>query len=85
MMVNVVERGSGTRARIAGVGVAGKTGTAEAGKSVQTHAWFIAFAPAENPTVAMAIVLENVGVGGRVAAPAAKPVLQAALAAQGGR
>ena len=79
MMVLVVKSGSGTRAAIQGVSVAGKTGTAEAGKSVQTHAWFIAFAPADNPRVAIAIVLENAGVGGQVAAPAAKPVLQTAL------
>ncbi|MDO9108313.1 MAG: FtsW/RodA/SpoVE family cell cycle protein [Coriobacteriia bacterium] len=80
MMVGVVQSGSGTRAAIPGVKVAGKTGTAEAGKNAETHAWFIAFAPAENPTVALAIVLENSGVGGRVAAPAARGVLQAALA-----
>ncbi|MDZ4655108.1 MAG: FtsW/RodA/SpoVE family cell cycle protein [Coriobacteriia bacterium] len=80
IMVGVVTSGSGTRAAITGVKVAGKTGTAEAGKSVETHAWFIAFAPADNPTVAVVIVLENAGVGGRVAAPAAKSVLQAALA-----
>lgn len=80
IMTGVVTSGSGTRAAISGVKVAGKTGTAEAGKSVETHAWFIAFAPADNPTVAVAIVLENAGVGGRVAAPAAKTVLQAALA-----
>jgi cell division protein FtsI/penicillin-binding protein 2/cell division protein FtsW (lipid II flippase) len=82
LMVGVVDHGSGTRARISGIKVAGKTGTAEAGKSVQTHAWFIAFAPADDPIVAMAIVLENAGVGGRVAAPAAKRVLEAALNAQ---
>ncbi len=80
LMIGVVKNGSGTRAAISGVTVAGKTGTAEAGKSVQTHAWFIAFAPAENPRVAIAIVLENAGVGGQVAAPAAKPVLETALA-----
>jgi len=80
MMVLVVKSGSGTRAAISGVSVAGKTGTAEAGKSVQTHAWFIAFAPADNPRVAIAIVLENAGVGGQVAAPAARPVLETALA-----
>jgi peptidoglycan glycosyltransferase len=80
IMIGVVTSGSGTRAAIKGVKVAGKTGTAEAGKSVETHAWFIAFAPADNPTVAVAIILENSGVGGRVAAPAAKTVLQAALA-----
>jgi cell division protein FtsI/penicillin-binding protein 2 len=85
LMVGVVERGSGTRARIPGVAIAGKTGTAEAGKSVGTHAWFIAFAPAENPTVAMAIVLENAGVGGRDAAPRAKPVLETALRVQGAK
>jgi len=79
IMVSVVESGSGTRARISGVTVAGKTGTAEAGKSVDTHAWFVAFAPAENPRVAIAIVLENAGVGGQVAAPAARPVLETAL------
>ncbi len=79
MMVNVVKSGSGTRARVSGVNVAGKTGTAEAGKSVQTHAWFIAFAPAEAPRVAIAIVLENAGVGGQVAAPAAQPILVKAL------
>jgi peptidoglycan glycosyltransferase len=49
------------------------------GKSVGTHAWFIAFAPAENPRVAVAIVLENAGVGGSVAAPAARGVLETAL------
>lgn len=79
IMVSVVESGSGTRARISGVTVAGKTGTAEAGKSVDTHAWFVAFAPAERPRVAIAIVLENAGVGGQVAAPAARPVLETAL------
>ncbi|MDO8964849.1 MAG: penicillin-binding transpeptidase domain-containing protein, partial [Coriobacteriia bacterium] len=82
LMVKVVKSGSGTRAAIKGVSVAGKTGTAEVGKGIETHAWFIAFAPAERPTIAMAIVLENAGVGGRVAAPAAKPVLDAALKAQ---
>lgn len=81
LMVRVVERGSGTRARIAGTRVAGKTGTAEVGKGAETHAWFIALAPADGSRVAMAIVLENAGVGGRVAAPAAKPVLEAGLAA----
>ncbi|MDY0341087.1 MAG: FtsW/RodA/SpoVE family cell cycle protein [Coriobacteriia bacterium] len=78
-MVGVVKSGSGGRAAIPGVSVAGKTGTAEAGKSVETHAWFVAFAPAEQPRVAVAIVLENSGVGGSVAAPAARGVLEAAL------
>jgi cell division protein FtsW (lipid II flippase)/cell division protein FtsI/penicillin-binding protein 2 len=79
LMIGVVEKGSGHRAQIPGVTVAGKTGTAEASKSQNTHAWFISFAPAEQPKVAMAIVLENAGVGGVEAAPAAKGVLEAAL------
>jgi peptidoglycan glycosyltransferase len=85
VMVRVVEAGSGSRAQIDGVSVAGKTGTAEVGKGQPTDAWFIAFAPAENPTVAMAILIEGGGIGGQVAAPAARPVLEAALAAQKGR
>ncbi len=79
IMVDTVRSGTGTRAQIPGVAVAGKTGTAEAAKGVEPHAWFIAFAPAENPQVAVAIVLENAGTGGRVAAPAVKPVMEAAL------
>jgi peptidoglycan glycosyltransferase len=84
-MQKVVESGSGSRAQIDGVRVAGKTGTAEVGKGKPTDAWFIAFAPADHPTVAMAIMIEGGGIGGRVAAPAAKPVLEAALAAQAGK
>ena len=85
VMVRVVEAGSGSQAQISGVSVAGKTGTAEVGKGQPTDAWFIAYAPAENPTVAMAILIEGGGIGGQVAAPAAKSVLQAALAAQKGK
>ncbi len=81
-MVRVVEAGSGAGARISGAAVAGKTGTAEVGRGKATNAWFIAFAPADNPTVALAIMLEGGGLGGRVAAPAARSVLQAALKAQ---
>ncbi len=80
MMVDVVRNGSGSRAGISGVAVAGKTGTAEAGKNIETHAWFIGFAPADKPTIALAIILENAGVGGRVAAPAARGILAAGLA-----
>jgi len=81
-MVKVVESGSGAGSRIKGTTIAGKTGTAEVGKGKATNAWFIAFAPAENPTLALAIMIEGGGVGGRIAAPAARPVLQAALKAQ---
>jgi peptidoglycan glycosyltransferase len=79
LMVAVVRRGTGTSAALAGVQVAGKTGTATnpAGRS---HAWFVAFAPAEAPRVAVAIVVENVGYGAAYAAPIARRVIAAALA-----
>lgn len=82
-LVEVVNSGSGARAKIPGVRVAGKTGTAEVGKNKPTNAWFIAFAPADNPTVAMAILIEGGGLGGRIAAPAARPILEEALRSQG--
>lgn len=81
MMIAVVKRGTGTKAALPNVTVAGKTGTATnpAGRS---HAWFVAFAPAEAPVVAVAIVVENVGYGGTYAAPIARNVLRVALARQ---
>jgi cell division protein FtsI/penicillin-binding protein 2/cell division protein FtsW (lipid II flippase) len=81
LMVNAVANGSGRRASIPGVQVAGKTGTAEVSKALEPHAWFIGFAPAANPTVAVAVVFENAGVGGEEAAPAARRVMEAALTA----
>lgn len=78
MMVGVVEKGTGTSARIAGTKVAGKTGTAE-NPHGQDHAWFIGFAPADNPVVAVAVIVENGGAGGAVAAPIARQVLIQAL------
>lgn len=90
MMVGVVESGSGTAAAIPGVEVAGKTGTAETGTDDQPHAWFVGFAPADDPVVAVAVVLENGGsatgeiTGGRLAAPIARAVMQAAIAAEEG-
>ena len=82
LMREVVLSGSGTRAALPGVAVAGKTGTAEVGKTVLPDAWFVAFAPAatgQTPSVAVSIVIENGGVGGVVAAPRARSVLAAAL------
>src|SRR5512133_965448 len=64
MMKRVVESGTGTRAQIPGVAVAGKTGTAETGRRGANDTWFIAFAPADRPRVAVAVALsEQVGVG----------------------
>ncbi len=86
MMVAVVDDGSGTAAQISGVRVAGKTGTAQTTEEAAPHAWFTAFAPAEAPQVAVAVVVENGGTmgseatGGRVAAPIARAVIEAVLA-----
>jgi penicillin-binding protein A len=80
MMEAVVSYGTGTSAAISGVTVAGKTGTAEVGPDRPSDAWFIAFAPAEVPRVAVAVLIVNGGVGGDVAAPIARQVLESALA-----
>ena len=90
MMERVVTEGTGTRAQIDGVRVAGKTGTAEHGKDAQgrersPHAWFTAFAPADDPKIAVAVLVEDGGTlgdaasGGRVAAPIAKRVMEAVI------
>lgn len=87
MMVDVVNQGTGTAAQIDGVEVAGKTGTAQTGVEGESpHAWFIAFAPANAPKYAVAVIVEHGGnfgseaTGGQVAAPIAKDVLQNLLA-----
>ena len=86
MMVAVVRGGTGTAAALPGVDVAGKTGTAElvptadaASNPANTDAWFVAFAPASAPRVAVAVMLVGAGQGGAAAAPLAREVLSAAL------
>ena len=85
MMEAVVEDGSGRRAQIDGVPVAGKTGTAQHGEGRQAHAWFISFAPADDPQIAVAVIAEDGGVagseagGGAVAAPIARQIMEARL------
>lgn len=75
-MIEVVKSGTGTNAKIKGVTVAGKSGTAETGENTKDHSWFIAFAPAENPTIAVAVVLEHGGSGGgSAAAPIAREII----------
>jgi peptidoglycan glycosyltransferase len=85
MMTDVVRDGTGAQAALVDVGVtvAGKTGTAETGNPMENNAWFIGFAPAENPTIAVAVVIEETpGQGGSVAAPVAADVMRAALETQ---
>ena len=85
MMVDVVDHGTGTAAQIPGVEVAGKTGTAQHGTEEAPHAWFVCFAPAQNPEIVVAVVVLDGGdlgseaTGGAVAAPIAKAVVEAAL------
>lgn len=78
-MIQVVAQGSGVLAQIPGVTIAGKTGTAETGTGGLPHAWFICFAPADHPRVAVVVMVEQGGEGATVAAPIAKQILQAAL------
>jgi beta-lactamase class D len=84
MMLNVVRTGTGTAAAIPGVQIAGKTGTAELRPNSRNpkdaDAWFVAFAPAMQPRVAVAVLVVGAGFGGKAAAPIAKRVLEAALA-----
>jgi penicillin-binding protein A len=83
MMSRVVEEGTGTAAALSGIQVAGKTGTAEVGSAAQfTQPWFIAFAPVEDPQLAVAVTVEQQpsgSQGGTVAAPIAADVIQAVL------
>jgi penicillin-binding protein A len=79
MMIAVVQRGTGTPAQLPHVVVAGKTGTAT-NPLGRSHAWFVCFAPAEQPRAVVAIVIENVGYGATYAAPIAREVLRTALA-----
>src|SRR5439155_19969647 len=87
LMVGVVSGGTATAIAIPGVQVAAKTGTAQTGTGT-SHAWIIGFAPADAPRIAVAVIVEaqpgaSEATGGRVAAPIAKAVLQAALSLPG--
>jgi peptidoglycan glycosyltransferase len=78
MMLSVVENGSGRAARIDGVPVAGKTGTAE--NAGPDHNWFVGFAPADDPQIAVAVFVANGGgTGGEISAPIARDVIAAYL------
>jgi peptidoglycan glycosyltransferase len=80
MMAQVVREGTGTAAALEGIDVAGKTGTAEVDHGCPNQLWFIAFAPVQDPRVAIAVTVEcGTGFGGTVAAPIAKAVMQELL------
>ena len=85
MMVAVVDKGTGTTAQIPGVKVAGKTGTAQSATDRAPYAWFVSFAPADDPKVAVAVLVQDAGVardaisGSGLAAPIAKAVMEAVL------
>jgi len=88
MMVTVVKTGTGRNAGISGIKVAGKTGTAQNELTAlgenKEHAWFIGFAPAENPQIAVAVILEYSGsTGGQAAAPIARELMAKWLKKQG--
>lgn len=77
-MMAVVREGTGRTAALPGITVAGKTGSAE-NPHGEPHAWFVAFAPVENPRVAVAVMVENAGSGGANAAPIAREIIRRAL------
>jgi penicillin-binding protein A len=86
MMVGVVEQGTGSNARIPGVPVGGKTGTAQTGNDQKAHAWFVGVAPAVpgGTEIAVVVVLQNGGgaaeiSGNALAAPIAKAVMEAVV------
>ncbi len=79
MMIDVVNKGTGRRARINGIKIAGKTGTAETGNKDEAHAWFIGFDATEQPKIAIAVFVEDGGFGSAVAAPIGKKVMMELL------
>ena len=86
LMVATVDNGTAFAAAIDGIQVAGKTGTAQAGQSDRSpYAWFISFAPADNPEVAVAVMIQNADIprdevaGGALGGPIAKAVMEAVI------
>lgn len=74
-LVDTVEYGTGVRCKLDGIKVAGKTGTAQNHQG-EDHAWFVSFAPADNPEIALAIIVENGGGGGLNAVPIAREIYE---------
>ncbi len=72
----VVETGTARGSKIPGFQYCGKTGSAEDGRRGLTHSWFVGYAPAVNPKIAIAVAVENAGHGGEVAAPIASRLIK---------
>jgi penicillin-binding protein A len=84
MMQSVVQEGTGTAAAVSGIDVAGKTGTAEISSGVN-DAWFIGFAPATDPKIAIACIVEHTsGFGGPTCGPIFKAVAETILGGRSG-
>jgi peptidoglycan glycosyltransferase len=86
LMVDTVQSGTAYPAAIPGIQVAGKTGTAQTGQTARSpYAWFISFAPAQDPKVAVAVMIQNADIprseiaGGQLGGPIAKAVMQAVI------
>ncbi|MBQ9142990.1 MAG: penicillin-binding protein 2 [Lachnospiraceae bacterium] len=77
MMIEVVENGTANRMLGYGYTAGGKTGSAEYNSNRDSHAWFTGFAPAENPEIAITIIIEGAGSGGDYAVPMARRILDA--------
>ena len=96
MYAVVNEQGTGRRARIPGIGVAGKTGSAqvvsrarqpkgeELPRHLRAHGWFVAYAPAEEPEIALAVLVEHSGSGGAGAAVARRILVRYLALRRGG-
>jgi cell division protein FtsI/penicillin-binding protein 2 len=76
-LLAVVEEGTGRRAAVPEIKVAGKTGTAQV-NSAEDHAWFTCFAPAKKPAIVITVLIENGGFGAAAALPVAKELMLAA-------
>lgn len=72
LLIQVVENGTGSALKTEAYRAAGKTGSAEFEKGKETHAWFVGYAPVEDPKIAVCVLVEEGGSGGKAAAPIAK-------------
>ena len=78
-MTQVIENGTATSLNSLSYSVAGKTGSAEYDSTKKSHAWFIGFAPADNPKIAVTVIVEGAGTGSEYAVPIAKKIFQSYL------